>query len=74
MLFFVFEKLLFDFYVRKNQNILTFLNVMIKEYAKTPAPNGRFGASGGSGSPESLCKFGSFESFARRILIQIFDC
>jgi len=41
MLFFVFEKLLFDFYIRKNQNILIFLNVMIKEYAKTPAPNGR---------------------------------
>jgi len=29
MPFFVFEKLLFDFYVRKNQNLLTFLNVMI---------------------------------------------
>ena len=39
MLFSVFEKLLFDFYVPKNQNILTFPNIRIKECAKSPAPN-----------------------------------
>ncbi len=41
MLFSVFEKPIFDYYVRKNQNILTFSNIRIKECAKTPAPNGR---------------------------------
>ena len=39
MLFSVFEKFLFDFYVPKNQNILTFQNIRIRECAKSPAPN-----------------------------------
>jgi len=54
MLFSVFEKLLFDFYVLKNQNILTFQNIIIKECAKTPALNKRFGASGGVTSNNHL--------------------
>jgi len=36
MLFFVFEKLLFYFYVPKNQNILTFPNIKIRNVRKTP--------------------------------------
>ena len=52
MLFSVFEKLLFDYYVPKNQNILTFSNIIIKECAKSPAPNGRFCESGGVTRPK----------------------
>jgi len=51
MLFSVFEKLLFSFYVRKNQNILTFPNIRIKECAKSPAPNEQFATSGGAIRP-----------------------
>ena len=52
MPFFVFEKLLFDFYVQKNQNILTFPNIRIKKCAKSPAPNMRFSASGAVSRPK----------------------
>jgi|GEM_PF-2573815 len=36
MLFSAFERLLFDFHVPKNQNILTFTNIKAKQCAKTP--------------------------------------
>jgi len=47
MLFFVFKKLLFDYYVLKNKNIQVFQNIKTEECSKSPIPNERFHASGG---------------------------
>jgi hypothetical protein len=59
MPFSVFEKFKIDFYVRKTQNILTFLNIKTRNVPKTPAPNEAVWRNGGSSPREVQCDFGS---------------